>query len=150
MENWAQRIHSLLLASGKSQAELARACGIKAGSVSGWFGQGKPTKMISGDNLVAAAQFLESTAEYIMTGRTAATPSQPQRLDAERLAILFDEVDSAARGLAKLSTASKFAIVSALYMDGQVTPDTAEMAARAALNGVLASQRGLHEPTASG
>lgn len=67
---WAQRISDLLAADPtKTPAGLARACGIKSGSVSGWFGKGKPTKMISGDNLVAAAAYLGVTPEYIMTGR---------------------------------------------------------------------------------
>lgn len=82
MEKWAERIHERMTAAGKLAADLARACDIKPGSVSGWFGQGKPTKMISGDNLVLVAQYLGTTAEYIMTGRGApAGTSQPARLD---------------------------------------------------------------------
>lgn len=70
----------------KSAADIARACKIQPGSVSGWFGGGKPTKMISGDNLVAVAQALGTTAEYIMTGRGAlatgtSLPSQAERQD---------------------------------------------------------------------
>lgn len=87
METWAERIHERMTAAGKKPADLARACGIKAGSVSGWFGQGKPTKMISGDNLVAAAGYLGTTAEYVMTGRGGLIgPSQSQRLDDANMA----------------------------------------------------------------
>jgi transcriptional regulator with XRE-family HTH domain len=85
MQEWASRLHELMTKAGRTQAELARACGLKPGSVSGWFGQGKPTKMISGDNLVAAAQFLNTTAEFIMTGRgsreTGVSMSHVARLD---------------------------------------------------------------------
>lgn len=74
---WAQRIDDLLKADPtKSPAALARACDIKGGSVSGWFGKGKPTKMIRGDNLVAAAAYLGTTPEYIMTGRQSAVAGQ--------------------------------------------------------------------------
>jgi hypothetical protein len=86
---WAQRISDLLANDpSKSQAELARACGLKQGSVSGWLGKGKPTKMISGDNLVAAATYLCVTPEWIMTGRNNARPSQsqPTRLDPDMVA----------------------------------------------------------------
>lgn len=93
--SWAQRIHELLAADPhKSAAGLARACGIKSGSVSGWFGAGKPTKMISGDNLVSAAAYLNVTPEYIMTGRDRRTKqasphvslSEETRLDPVMLA----------------------------------------------------------------
>lgn len=92
MEEWAQRIHERMVAQGKIAAELARACKIKPGSVSGWFGQGKPTKMISGDNLVAVASFLNTSPEFIMTGRGAAeiAESQPERLDDETIAQGFE------------------------------------------------------------
>ncbi|OBR79088.1 MULTISPECIES: helix-turn-helix transcriptional regulator [Xanthomonas] len=92
MEEWARRIHEQMVAQGKIPADLARACKIKPGSVSGWFGQGKPTKMISGDNLVAAATFLNTSPEYIMTGRgpAEAAASQPERLDDETIAQGFE------------------------------------------------------------
>jgi|GEM_PF-2350704 len=87
MEKWAERIHERMIDAGKLAADLARACGIKPGSVSGWFGQGKPTKMISGDNLVMVAQYLGTTAEYVMTGRGAVVgPSHSARPDFEKLA----------------------------------------------------------------
>jgi len=94
---WAQRISDLLAADpARTPADLARACGIKSSSVSGWFGKGsKPTKMISGDNLVAAAAYLGVSPEYIMTGRTrgktvdaspAISESKETRLDPTMLA----------------------------------------------------------------
>lgn len=85
---WAQRIEDLLKADPtKSAAGLARACGLQGGSVSGWFGKGKPTKMIRGDNLIPAAAYLGTTPEYIMTGRQAAAAgqSQPMTMDLEML-----------------------------------------------------------------
>ena len=75
---WSQRILDVLAEHpDKSAAGLARACNIGQGSVSGWFGKGKPTKMISGDNLVAAARYLGTTPEWIMTGRNPATGDNP-------------------------------------------------------------------------
>ncbi|HXE07097.1 MAG TPA: hypothetical protein VN612_04320 [Acidobacteriaceae bacterium] len=99
---WAQRIKTLLDADpAKSAAGLARACGIKGGSVSGWFGAGKPTKMISGDNLVSAAAYLGTTAEYIMTGRehVAASQSQAVSMDTEMLKSAIVSVKEALRTL---------------------------------------------------
>jgi len=99
---WAQRISDLLdTFPEKSAAGLARACGIKQGSVSGWLGGGKPTKMISGDNLVAAAAYLETTPEYIMTGRHPArlSESQPVGLDLEMLRSSIVSVKEALRAM---------------------------------------------------
>lgn len=87
MQPWAKRIASRLAElepQGKSRAGLIAACGVKPSSVSGWFGLGtKPTLMIEGGNLVAAAQYLETTAEWIITGRDAL--SQDQRPTADML-----------------------------------------------------------------
>lgn len=85
MEPWARRILSRLdelRDSGLSEAGLARACKISRASVSGWFGAGtKLTRMISGDNLVAAADYLTTTPHWIMTGRNGpADASQPAGL----------------------------------------------------------------------
>lgn len=84
METWAVRIQELMRDRDMSAADLARACKIQPGSISGWFGRGKPTKMISGDNLVAAAQALGTTAEYIMTGRGKAVTGASGASQAER------------------------------------------------------------------
>lgn len=103
---WAQRISDLLSADpAKTPAGLARACGIKGSSVSGWFGKGsKPTKMISGDNLVAAAAYLGVTPEYIMTGRNIlrngttadhVAQSEETRLDPEMISIVHEALRKA-------------------------------------------------------
>lgn len=85
MGTWAQRIEQRLadLAHlGKDRPGLARACGIKPASVSGWFGRGtKPTLMIRGDNLIAAAKYLNTSPEWIMTGFGSADASQSARPD---------------------------------------------------------------------
>lgn len=52
--------------SYKSQAGLARACGIKTPSVSGWF-TGK-TKNLTFENAVKAAAYLGVSAEWLATG----------------------------------------------------------------------------------
>lgn len=69
MEPWAQRIYDEMARLGVKQAELAAACHIKPGSVSGWFGGGKLTKMISGDNLLLVAERLNLQPKWIMTGK---------------------------------------------------------------------------------
>ena len=88
MEDWAQRIKTKLEEIGGNQADLAKACGIRPGSVSGWFGGGKATKMISGDNLVSVAEYLGTSAEYIITGREdgRSTRSHVVGMDAPTLA----------------------------------------------------------------
>ena len=74
MEPWAKRIFDLLQegkAEGRSQKALAKACGLSQTSISQWFsdtGNKPATRMIMGDNLIAAARYLGTTPEYIMTG----------------------------------------------------------------------------------
>lgn len=90
MEPWARRILSRLdelRDGGASEADLARHCKISRASVSGWFGKGtKVTRMISGDNLVAAAEYLNTTPAWIITGRgDHGAASQPAGLVAPKI-----------------------------------------------------------------
>lgn len=104
MSPWAARIKSLLDAGGErglSDTALARACGIRQPSVWQWFNDtdGKQaTKMISGDNLVAAAKYLGTTAEWIMTGRHAVV-SQSARLDGKKIIDAIKIAMGSSRGL---------------------------------------------------
>lgn len=139
MEPWARRIKESLEAQGLSQAELARACKLGAGSVSGWFGQGKPTKMISGDNLVAASAFLGLTAEYIMTGRPGpAAPSHSMGLDLDKLSTVLAVVEGAiADSRKKVPAQFKASMIKRVYESQQgLSADTAD-AVRAALASLL-------------
>lgn len=92
MEIWAQRIKQLLdegRSRGLTQTGLARACGRSQPSLSQWFNdsESKPsTQMIMGDNLVAAARYLGTTPEWIMTGETSRATSQPVRLAVSTIA----------------------------------------------------------------
>lgn len=93
MEKWAERIKQLLDA-GKprlTQLGLAKACGRSQPSISQWFNDSdsKPaTTMIMGDNLVAAAEYLGTTPEWIMTGKgPAGRVSQSGRLDPVNVSI---------------------------------------------------------------
>lgn len=93
MEPWAQRIQRRMTELGLKQTDLARACGLKDSSISGWFGKAsKPTRMIGGDNLVAVARYLRTTPEWIITGKGSpdAQPSHSQsaRLDARTFHIV--------------------------------------------------------------
>lgn len=88
MEPWARRIKALLDSDPHlSQRGLADACGVKQPSISQWFNttdsSKPPTRMLSGANLVAAARYLGTTAEYIMTGR--APESHAVRVDPQIL-----------------------------------------------------------------
>lgn len=139
MEIWAERIHERMVAAGKKPVDLARACGIKPGSVSGWFGQGKPTKMISGDNLVSAAAFLNTTAEYIMTGRNgAAVPSQPVGLDLSKLSTVLAVVEGAVRDSRKdVPIEFKARMIKRVYESQHALSADSASAVQAALAGLL-------------
>ncbi|AZR23512.1 XRE family transcriptional regulator [Xanthomonas vasicola] len=139
METWAERLHERMVAAGKKPAELARACGIQPGSVSGWFGQGKPTKMISGDNLIAAAAFLEVSPEFIMTGRSGPRrESHTVGLDIEKLAAVLAVVEGAIRDSGKSVPASfKARMIKRVYEGKhELTAETAD-AVQAAIAGIL-------------
>jgi len=140
MEPWAQRLHRCMVEAGSNQAALARACGIKPGSVSGWFGQGKPTKMISGDNLVACCLLLGVSPAYIMTGKGAVKGhSQAARLDPAKLAGLIETVDASVKGTRfERDPRTKAKLVTAVYMDDQASDAGAEAVA-ALIRGFLAS-----------
>lgn len=88
MTEWGSRIKLAVRRPGYTQAGLAKACKIAPPSVSDWI-TGE-TKMIEGMNLVRAAAYLETSAEWIMTGRPdpkrPAASSQPARLDLETMA----------------------------------------------------------------
>lgn len=78
---------------GLTQTGLAKACGRSQPSLSQWFNdsESKPaTQMILGDNLVAAARYLGTTPEWIMTGsesrRNEGQASQSVRLSASTIA----------------------------------------------------------------
>jgi hypothetical protein len=127
MELWAKRLHAAMVAA-------------KAGSVSGWFGQGKITKMISGDNLVAACLFLGVSPEFIMTGRGHGNgQSQSARLDAGKLSALIDTVDASVKGtLFERNSRVKARIITAAYMDAQAS-EAGIAAVDALIRGFLAS-----------
>jgi transcriptional regulator with XRE-family HTH domain len=82
MEPWAKRIKELLDAGrsrGLTQSGLAKACGRQQPSLSQWFNDSESkqaTKMIMGDNLLAAAKYLGTTPEWIIYGK--ASPAVPQ------------------------------------------------------------------------
>lgn len=63
----ADRIKAGMAHSGISQAELARACGVKPPSVSGWL-NGK-SKFLRGENLLKAARALKVDQDWLATGK---------------------------------------------------------------------------------
>ncbi|WP_369913917.1 helix-turn-helix domain-containing protein [Xanthomonas sp. NCPPB 3005] len=143
MESWAERIHERMVAAGKKPADLARACGVKPGSISGWFGQGKPTKMISGDNLVAAAAYLNTTAEYIMTGRASpSSQSQPVGLDLSKLSTVIAVVEGAIKDSRKsVPPEFKANMIKRVYESPHVLSVESADAVQAVLAGLLETMR---------
>lgn len=89
MEKWAERIQEQIAAKGLNLQGLAKACGKSQPSVWQWFNdsESKPaTKMIMADNAVAAARYLGTSVEYLMTGVGVASPSQSVGFDPTKLA----------------------------------------------------------------
>lgn len=82
MEPWAQRIKQLLEAGrskGLTQSGLAKACGRQQPSLSQWFNDSESkqaTKMIMGDNLLAAAKYLGTTPDWIIYGKGSPSASE--------------------------------------------------------------------------
>lgn len=64
--NLAERLTAAMAHSGLTQAELARACGVKPPSVSGWL-SGK-SKFLRGENLLKAAAALGVNQQWLATG----------------------------------------------------------------------------------
>lgn len=87
MQGWAKRIKERLDAgrrNGLTATGLAKACGIAQPSVSQWFNDSdtkKATEMIRGDNLIAAAKYLNVRPEWILSGKGPAEASQTAGLD---------------------------------------------------------------------
>lgn len=63
----SKRLQLAMKEVGISQAELARACGVKPPSVHGWL-SGK-SKFLRGENLLAAARALNVSQEWLATGK---------------------------------------------------------------------------------
>ena len=151
MEPWAKRMQDRMAETGHTQADIARACGIQPGSVSGWFGQGKPTKMISGDNLVASAILLGTSAEYLMTGKgPRRASSQPVGLDVAKLNELLGTLEAAVeKARVRLPPRVKARLVASLYADQEASAASTPQAVESALIGILATMESTHEPDAS-
>ena len=69
----SKRLQIAMREAGVSQAELARACGVKPPSVNGWL-SGK-SKFLRGENLLAAAKALNVSQAWLATGNG---PMHPQ------------------------------------------------------------------------
>lgn len=75
MEAWADRIFRTARDAEISDSAIARACGIKQGSVGGW--KNGTTKRITGGNLVAVAALLKVSCTWIITGKPAGPHDPP-------------------------------------------------------------------------
>lgn len=67
MQTLSDRLRWAMKKTGTSQAELARRCGISQPSVNGWV-SGK-SKFLRGENLLAAADVLQVSREWLATGK---------------------------------------------------------------------------------
>lgn len=70
----SSRLKTAMDLAGISQAQLARACGVRPPSVNGWL-NGK-SKFLRGENLLKAAKTLQVSEEWLATGKG------PMRLEA--------------------------------------------------------------------
>lgn len=105
MEDWAKRIQLRLeeqADKGLTEAGIARVCKMAPNSVTQWFGRVKgkpPSRGIRGHHLVATAKYLNTTAEWIMTGTGLKDSSQVAGIDPDTLASAYVAVDKAVRNL---------------------------------------------------
>ncbi|WP_250464044.1 S24 family peptidase [Caballeronia sp. GAFFF2] len=76
----SERLLLAMKAEGISQAELARACGVRPPSVHGWL-SGK-SKFLRGENLLSAARALKVSQEWLATGK-GPMKGQPVRIQAD-------------------------------------------------------------------
>ena len=72
----SERLRFAMRRAGISQAELARACGVKAPSVHSWL-SGK-SKFLRGHNLLAAAKALNVSQTWLATGKGAIFPGSAE------------------------------------------------------------------------
>ena len=63
---WNDRFRQSMEEEGITPSDLMKACGVTAGTITGWKKGG--IKRIDGLNLVNAAQVLKRTPEWLMTG----------------------------------------------------------------------------------
>ena len=96
MSEWGKRIALRMKEVGVNQTELAAACGIKPPSVNGWISG--ETKMIDGQNLVLAARKLNTSPEWLMTGRGVTEQSHDAGWDLSMLSEALVSLDKAIRG----------------------------------------------------
>lgn len=79
MSTLSDRLTEALAASGLKQADLARACGIKAPSVNAWI-SGR-TKNLKGENLVRIAAVLGVNIAWLASGTGPMRPGASTYLD---------------------------------------------------------------------
>jgi transcriptional regulator with XRE-family HTH domain len=82
-------------AMGLNQTQLAAACGLRPPSINDWF-SGK-TKMIDGKNLVLAARALNTTPEWIMTGKGVSEQSHELGINLPMMSEALVSLDKALR-----------------------------------------------------
>lgn len=95
MSEWGDRIRQRMEAMSLSQTDLAKACGIKPPSVNDWFSN--KTKMIDGKNLVAVARALNTSPEWIMTGRGVSEQSHDLGINLPMMSEALVSLDKAVR-----------------------------------------------------
>jgi phage repressor protein C with HTH and peptisase S24 domain len=66
MKTWHERLQEALNARGVKPAELARYCGVKPPSVSGWLNG--DTRMLGGSNAVKTCEFLKINHDWLFNG----------------------------------------------------------------------------------
>ena len=104
--NIGDRLKVAMNLAGVSQAELARACGVKPPSVSGWL-SGR-ARFLRGENLLAAASALGVSQSWLATGHGEMIPTVSQNSAIESWLFSLSDHEK------KIAFAVAFAAVSAM------------------------------------
>lgn len=113
--NLSDRLKLAMQAAGVSQADLARACGVKPPSIHGWL-SGK-AKFLRGENLLQAALVLKVRPDWLATGDGPMEPSDA--IDVQARWIDDAQPERAALGMTTaLPTLAQALEVLASHMDG--------------------------------
>lgn len=84
MSEWGKRIRARRKELRLTQKALADFCGVKPPSVSDW--ETGETQSLEGDHLLLAAEFLQTSAHWISTGKdqSSGAAENPDMTDAQR------------------------------------------------------------------
>lgn len=118
MKTWNQRLKEAREALKMSQAELARRAGVRQPTVYEW--EEGITKSLKGPNLLKVASALETTPEWLLTGKGAKSRNTPSVVRDEAADSLSPDVLEMAKRLMNLNADQREAIFRTLDAYDQV------------------------------